>query len=806
MKNPKNLLRLCFCGAMIIAIVLLTQWPTLTAQAAVAGPALAVDTAIGGRHPISDDIYGINEYDSDPALAAELRFPVRRWGGNLASRYNWQNDSSNSGSDWFFIGGSGDSNPVAGASTDAFIDTNRAEGSKTILTIPMMDYINKSADWNCGFKESIYGAQESTEPAILGGDCGNGVYADHTTIVGNDPTDTSVANTPAFQQGWLSHLIGKYGTAANGGVQIYQLDNEPSDWFETHRDIHPAPLGYIELLNRSKSYAAAIKQSDPSAKVLGPGDFGYFAYITSFDPNDGPNQHNGLKFAEFYLQQMAAYQQSHGGLRLLDYFDEHYYPESKDVTLTIGAGTAYVQALRLRSTRSLWDPTYEDEESWINQINGFPPIQLIPTFKSWINTYYPGTKTAITEYNFGGIGSLNGALAQADALGIFGREGLDLATIWDGPTKTQPVAYAFRMYRNYDGNHAHYGDTWVQSTSGDQGQLAIYGALRSTDNALTLMIINKTANDLTSSLSLAGYSPASAAKRYVYSAANLNLIVHQADLPVTSSGFTATYPANSITLLVLAPGQAIKTVGIFRPSSSTFYLRNSNTTGNADIATTFGASTDLPVTGDWNGDGIDTVGVYRPSTGQFFLRDSNTPGAPVVYSFVLGAPGDLPMAGDWTNVGHDGVGVFRPSNGLIYLKNSLTTGFADFQMVLGIPGDIPVAGDWNGDGKSSPGVYRPSLTKFFLSDQVCNCSVFAGYSAVLGVAGDSPFAGDWDGDGLSGIGVFRPSNGLIYLKNAPTTGFADLSLVFGVPNDKPVAGHWAASGPIPPKLAPTFVP
>lgn len=125
---------------------------------------------------------------------------------------------------------------------------------------------------------------------------------------------------------------------------------------------------------------------------------------------------------------------------------------------------------------------------------------------------------------------------QADALGIFGREGVDLA---------------FRMYRNYDGAGSGFGETSVQASGTDQGRLAIYAAERASDGALTLMVINKTGEPLTSSLTLSNASPEATARVYRYSAANLGTIVREADQPVTSSGFTATYPANSITLIVL---------------------------------------------------------------------------------------------------------------------------------------------------------------------------------------------------------------------------------------------------------------
>ena len=125
--------------------------------------------------------------------------------------------------------------------------------------------------------------------------------------------------------------------------------------------------------------------------------------------------------------------------------------------------------------------------------------------KAWVANDYPGTKLAVSEYNWGGLESINGALAQADVLGIFGREGLDLATLWSSPAIDQPGMFAFRMYRNYDGQGSAFGETSLQAASANQDQLAIYAAERTSDEALTLMVINKTGQVLTSSLTLAHF-------------------------------------------------------------------------------------------------------------------------------------------------------------------------------------------------------------------------------------------------------------------------------------------------------------
>jgi hypothetical protein len=517
------------------------------------GPALSVDGA-SGRHAISPLIYGMNF--ADEALASELRLPVRRWGGNSTTRYNWQTDTTTRAGDWYFENIPEDNTNSAalpdGSSSDQFVEQDRRTGTATIMTITLIGWTPKARARACGFSVARYGAQQSTDP--WAGDCGNGVRANGTEITGNDPTDTSSAITPAFVQTWITHLSGKYGSAAAGGVRFYNLDNEPMLWPDTHRDVHPAPTSYDEMRDRTYAYAAAVKAIDPAAQTLGPVVWGWTAYFWSaldwsaggawWDSPQDRLAHGNVPFVEWYLQQMRTYEQAHG-VRILDYLDVHNYPQAAGVTLS-PAGDAATQALRLRSTRSLWDSTYVDE-SWIGEA-----VNLIPRMHQWIDANYPGTQLAVTEYNWGALDHINGALAQADVLGIFGREGLDLATLWDPPSASQPGAFAFRMFRNYDGAGGEFGDVELQARSADQERLAIYAAQRSGDGALTTMVINKTNQSLTDDVALANLATGARAEAYRYSSANLNAIERLADLPVVAGDISATFAPNSITLLVVA--------------------------------------------------------------------------------------------------------------------------------------------------------------------------------------------------------------------------------------------------------------
>ncbi|MFJ5992911.1 glycoside hydrolase family 44 protein [Lentzea sp. NPDC092896] len=554
-------------SAVLLVAATFTVQAATSATAAATGPELAVDVS-AARHAISPGVYGLN--GGDPAFNAEIGQSVARWGGNASSRYNFKNHTYNTGSDWYF------ENIVADEqhTLEWMVGSNLDRGIKPVVTVPMVGWVAKdspsSHPFACGFPATRYPQQDGFDE--WDPNCGNGLL--NGTNLAGVPADTSVRADAAFAGEMVSHLVSRFGTAAQGGVPIYELDNEPVLWAHTHRDVHPELVSYDELGSKGTATAAAIKAADPGAAVLGPSGWGYCEWVASGVDGCGPGAdsaaHGGLNLSQWYLKNMKDYSDAHGGKRFLDYFDQHYYPQ-------IGGGKdPESNALRLRSTRSLWDPTYV-EESWIGPggVNA-PPLQFIRTMKSWIDQYNPGTKTAITEYNWGALDDINGALTQADVLGIFGREGLDLATMWGEPKPADPGAYAFRMYRNYDGAGSRFGDVSVSATSTDQGRLAVYAAQRSSDDALTVMVVNKTGEDLTSPLSTTGFDGTVAAQRFTYGPANLSAIVRGADLPVNDGHVDATYPANSITLLVLPPA---------------------------------GCSASLHVNGDWNTGHVATVTV-----------------------------------------------------------------------------------------------------------------------------------------------------------------------------------------------------
>lgn len=234
------------------------------------------------------------------------------------------------------------------------------------------------------------------------------------------------------------------------------------------------------------------------------------------------------------------------------------------------------------------------------------------------------------------------------------------------------------------------------------------------------------------------------------------------------------------------------TIGAYNPGTGTFFLRNSNDSGDSDLdAFNLASGGNIPITGDWNGDGMDTTGVYNPATAQFRLINENTDGIPVDITFTFGMPGWVPLAGDWNGDGIDTIGVYNPATATFFLKNTNASGVADVPAFnYGMPGWTPIAGDWDGNGTDTVGLYNQATATFFLRNS--NNSGVADVPAFnYGIPNWVPLAGDWNNDGIDTIGVHNSATATSFLRNSNDSGVADVApFNYGMPGWIPLAGKW----------------
>jgi len=559
---------------------------TLSAQSV---PGLAVD-ANASRHPISPWIYGVNNW-SDNGLQTMMRIPLVRWGGDNATSYNWQLDLKNSDDDWYFttyLVGDGVHN-----SFDLFHERNLQTGTASLGTVPVLDWTPKAPPagtqsvggvLSCSFSVAKYGKQEPSNVTQCtsnptgsscavdpyDSDCGSGISATTGQQIVNDPNDVYDPITPAFAGQWVQNILDTYGPANDGGVQMWSLDNEPEWWEGVHSDMYHQASSYDDVLARDMATAEAVKAADPTALITGPVPGGWSGmFFSRADMNSGwstsPYQywdnptdqkaHGGVPWIPYYLQQMSSFEKQ-SGYRLLDVLDVHGY--IMPGCFSYGNPCADPETLRLTSTREFWDPNYFPPGGGYEDATGNEQApDLIPRMHGWVDNNYPGTMIGITEYNWGPTNTITGAIAQADLLGIFGRESLDLATLWGEPNPTDPGAFAFAMFLNYDGNGNQFGETSISATSDDPDTLSIFAAQRS-DMALTILVLNKTNAAIGDSVSLANFTPAGSVQVWQYSSANLSGIVTGAGT-ISGNTISATFPAYSMTLFVVPAAQSVMT-------------------------------------------------------------------------------------------------------------------------------------------------------------------------------------------------------------------------------------------------------
>jgi hypothetical protein len=513
------------------------------------------------RHAISPMIYGTAFATSNQL--ADLGFTMNRSGGNEETTYNWEINAHGKGADYYFES-IGDDSSTAGESADSVVANSKVGGAQPLITIPMIGWgpiLGPGRAKLASFSTNKYGPQVTNDPYFA--IAGNGVSVTNKTLITwNDKTDAYMQVDTNYQKGYVEHLTNKWGVSTNGGVAFYIMDNEQSIWFSTHQDIHPQGPTMQEILGRFIAYASMVKSVDPSAMVAGPEEWGWNGYLYGGYDQQWSSQHQdynqadypdratngGWDYMPWLLNQLQEYNTTNG-LRLLDYFTLHCYPQEGSVSGD--AVDTATELLRDQSTRQFWDSNYIDP-SWINSV-----IMLIPRMSNWVAQYYPGTKIGITEYNWGAEAYMNGATAQADILGIFGREGLDLATRWTTPTNTSPTYLAMKIYRNYDSLGHTFGDTSVLAGGPDPDNLSVFAAQRSSDEALTIMVVNKLLAGATPlAINVANFIGAGTSQVWQFNSSNV--IAQLPDLIYANGELQTTVPAQSVTLLVLPPSPKLE--------------------------------------------------------------------------------------------------------------------------------------------------------------------------------------------------------------------------------------------------------
>lgn len=242
---------------------------------------------------------------------------------------------------------------------------------------------------------------------------------------------------------------------------------------------------------------------------------------------------------------------------------------------------------------------------------------------------------------------------------------------------------------------------------------------------------------------------------------------------MTTTRARGTAVALALSLVPLAPGAAAAAPadGPVVVRGSTWLMRDSLTSGDATRTVGFGVDGDLPITGDWDGNGTPGIGVVRG--GEWLLRenDSTRPAGMADVRFRYGRPGDIPVVGDWDGNGTVTAGVVRGQTW--YLNNSNTSGAADIRVSFGRATDVPVAGDWDGDGQAGIGVVRDGI--WWLANAPDGSDRLPSFR--YGNRGDRFVVGDWDGNGSHTPGTVH--TGRWYVTNTVGSGRPDRAFSYG---------------------------
>ncbi len=603
------------------------------------------------RSAISPYIYGTNQQ-----MEGDENLTCMRLGGNRMTGYNWENNASNAGADWFqssddYMCGATEY-PVSAAECaspasviDHFVEYCNSRNYVSILTLPMAGYV--AADKN-GTVSAAEIAPSARWKQV--------VFKKGSAFA--FPPDTGDGYVYDDEEVW--HLVQKYGNASTQtGVKIYQLDNEGDAWDGTHPLIHPAPVGAAEWVNKGISLSKAIKDVDQYAQVFGPAFYGVWT-MASVGADWASLKGTYSWYVDYYLKQMKSASDA-DGRRLLDAIDIHYYSEAREglyppfnfsggqCRITADGCTSTAAALaRLQSPRSLWDATYVENSSLgENVLNSWTyGLPLLPKVQASINTYYPGTKIAITEHGFGGGNDYSGGICLADVLGIFGKYGVYFATMWKSGYGLFHSA-AYKLYRNYNGSNGTYGDTNVQCDSNDIPNITCYASITgSDDSTVHVIVLNKAATAQTANVSIASAQTYTSGEAWAFGGASSAITLRTAP-SISGNVFSYSVPAHSAFHFIIKSGATPTNTPNWTSTPTSTRTASRTSTPNWSATPTLTATATTPVTILNTCDSLTYNGTLAGGTNSTVTINTTVPAA--IFEGTGSVKVDITAAAGWND-------------------------------------------------------------------------------------------------------------------------------------------------------------
>jgi hypothetical protein len=230
---------------------------------------------------------------------------------------------------------------------------------------------------------------------------------------------------------------------------------------------------------------------------------------------------------------------------------------------------------------------------------------------------------------------------------------------------------------------------------------------------------------------------------------------------------------------------------VFRPSTSTWISESSN--GGAS-GFQWGRSTDVLVPADYDGDGRTDFAVWRPENGVWYVHQSSDDSVVLVRwgmttMHPTGGLADVPVPGDYDGDGRADLGVFRPDTGEWWIVKS-SNGYDQNNGITlrwGKLGDVPVQADYDGDRKADLAVFRSIENLWYIRHSS------TGKTSVtpFGLAGlDTLVPADYTGDKKSDIAVYR--SGVWFVLDS-STGETE-QFTFGFNDDVAVPADYDGDG------------